>query len=121
VCRALHCGIAPKLGPLDTINCLNGVSLRDGLYHVVQVVMASEITAILSDLSEVCRMDVAALIVEQLEADGLLKRLVMRPEGRHPLTVGYPDEVDESPSGPFFFPDEHNKVKFSRALKTVAA
>lgn len=65
-------------------------------------------------------MDVAALIVEQLEADGLLKRLVMRPEGRHPLTVGYPDEVDESPSGPFFFPDEHNKVKFSRGFENCS-
>jgi hypothetical protein len=64
-------------------------------------------------------MDVAALIVEQLEADGFLKRLVMRPKGRHPLTVGFPNEVevDESPSGPFFFPDEHNKVVFKQGFE----
>ena len=64
-------------------------------------------------------MDVAALIVEQLEADGFLKRLVMRPKGRHPLTVGFPDEVevDEGPSGPFFFPDEHNKVVFKQGFE----
>jgi hypothetical protein len=70
-------------------------------------------------------VDVAALIVEQLEADGFLKRLVMRPKGRHPLTVGFPDECDESPSdespsGPFFFPDEHNKVVFRQGFENCS-
>lgn len=65
-------------------------------------------------------MDVAALIVEQLEADGFLKRLVMRTGARHLLTVGFPDECDESDeslSGPFFFPDEHNKVVFKQGFE----
>lgn len=67
-------------------------------------------------------MDVAALIVEQLEADGFLKRLVMRPKGRHPLTVGFPDEVEveESPSGPFFFPDDDNKVVFTQGFENCS-
>ena len=63
-------------------------------------------------------MDVAALIIEQVEADGLLKRLVMRPAGGHPLTVGFPDEVDETSSGPFFFPDEHDKREFEHIFET---
>jgi hypothetical protein len=63
-------------------------------------------------------MEVAALIIEQVEADGLLKRRVIRPEGGHPLTVGFPDEVDENSSGPFFFPDEHDKVLFRHGFET---
>jgi len=42
---ALLCGAAAKIGPLDTINRFNNFSLGDGLYHVVQIVMAFGITA----------------------------------------------------------------------------
>jgi hypothetical protein len=39
---------AAKIGPLDTINRFNNFSLGDGLYHVVQIVMAFGITVVTS-------------------------------------------------------------------------
>jgi hypothetical protein len=119
---ALLCGVPARISPLGTINPPKQFHWRDGLYHVVKAVRACGNNGRRSDLSGGCCMDVAALIIEQVEADGFLKRLVMRTGVRRLLTVGFPDECDESesdesPTGPFFFPDEHDKVVFKQGFE----
>jgi len=59
-------------------------------------------------------MYVAAVIVEQLEADGRIKRLTMEGGLAHQLTVAFPDEFAGERSGPFFFPDEDDEEKFKK-------
>jgi hypothetical protein len=44
----------------------------------------------------------------------------MRTGPRHLLTVGFPDECDESLSGPFFIPDEHNKALFKKGFENCS-
>ena len=56
-------------------------------------------------------MMLKALIVEQLEEDGILRTLTMQPSAEgHDLVVAFADEYDERRSGPFHFlshEDEH--------------
>jgi hypothetical protein len=59
-------------------------------------------------------MYVAAVIVEQLEADGRIKRLTMEGGSAHQLTVAFPEEYAGECSGPFFFPNEDDEAKFKK-------
>lgn len=65
-------------------------------------------------------MNVAAVIVEQLEADGHIKRLTLK--GSTPeFDIGFPDEFVGERSGPFFFPDEKNEELFKKSLADCKA
>jgi hypothetical protein len=61
-------------------------------------------------------MNVAAVIVEQLEADGHIKRLTM--QGSTPqFDIAFPDEFVGERSGPFFFPDGRNEELFKKSFR----
>lgn len=66
-------------------------------------------------------MYVAAVIVEQLEADGRIKRLTMEGSSAHQLTVAFPDEFAGERSGPFLFPDDENEARFEVAFSACKA
>ena len=60
-------------------------------------------------------MNVAAVIVEQLEADGHIKRLTMK--GSTPeFDVAFPDEFVGERCGPFFFPERENEELFKKSF-----
>jgi len=59
-------------------------------------------------------MNVVAVIVEQLEADGRLKRLTMNRGSANQLEVAFPEEFVGERSGPFFFPNEHDEELFKK-------
>lgn len=61
-------------------------------------------------------MYVVAVIVEQLDADGRIKRLTMERGSAHQLTVAFPDEFVGERSGPFFFPNEHDEELFKKGF-----
>lgn len=65
-------------------------------------------------------MQVKALIVEQLEADGTLRTLQMKPDdmGR-PLVVAFSDEYDEPRVGPFHFLDDTYAAEFAKSIATA--
>src|SRR5271170_4611362 len=59
-------------------------------------------------------MNVVAVIVEQLEADGRIKRLTIARESAHQLEVAFPDEFEGERSGPFFFPNKDDEEQFKK-------
>lgn len=61
-------------------------------------------------------MDVKALIVEQLDADGSLRTLRMQPDFRKPLVVAFGDEYEEPRTGPFHFLDERYDFAFRESF-----
>ncbi|MHC4425549.1 MAG: hypothetical protein ACYSYV_05560 [Planctomycetota bacterium] len=65
-------------------------------------------------------MDVRALIVEQLEADGSLRTFRMVP-GRHLVTVAFPEEYQNQRSGPFHFLNREEERRFGEGFATAQA
>lgn len=63
-------------------------------------------------------MNVRALIVEQLEADGSLRTFRMVP-GRHLVTVAFPEEYQDQRSGPFHFLNREEERRFSEGFATA--
>lgn len=59
-------------------------------------------------------MNVLAVIVEQLEVDGSLKRLTMNRGAAHKLEVAFPEEFEGERSGPFFFPNKSDEEQFKK-------
>jgi hypothetical protein len=59
-------------------------------------------------------MNVVAVIVEQLEADGRIKRLTIARGSAHQLEVAFPDEFEGERSGPFFFPNKDDEEQFKK-------
>lgn len=57
-------------------------------------------------------MMVKALIVEQLEEDGTLRSLAMRPASHRDLIVAFDDEYDDKRSGPFHFHDDRDARRY---------
>src|SRR5260370_28737756 len=71
-------------------------------------------------------MRIAALIVEQLDEDGLLKTFRTKPTPNHELIVAFPNEYDEPRQGPFHFLDPKDEERFAEgfancAIRKVAA
>ena len=71
-------------------------------------------------------MRIAALIVEQLDEDGLLKTFRTKPTPNHELIVAFPNEYDEPRKGPFHFLDPEDEERFAKgfancAIRKVAA
>lgn len=61
-------------------------------------------------------MYVYAVVVEQLEPDGHIRTLTMRPEGGRPLVISFGNEYDEPRNGPFHFLDETHENTFREAF-----
>lgn len=61
-------------------------------------------------------MDVAVVIVEQLDADGALRTFRMRADYGEPLTIAFADEYEEPRSGPFHFLDTRHEHRFAKAF-----
>jgi len=61
-------------------------------------------------------MDVAIVIVEQLDANGALRTFRMQAEQGERLTVAFADEFDDSRSGPFHFFDDRHELAFQSAF-----
>ncbi len=60
-------------------------------------------------------MNVVTVIIEQLEADGRIKRLTM--EGSTPrFDIAFPDELVGERSGPFFFPNPADEELFKESF-----
>jgi len=57
-------------------------------------------------------MDVAAVIVEQLDANGTLRTFRMQAEQGEHLIVAFADEYEEPRSGPFHFLDDRHESAF---------
>jgi hypothetical protein len=66
-------------------------------------------------------MDVKALIVEMLDADGTLRTFRMEPNYNRSLIVAFADEYDEPRSGPFHFLDEEYARDFERGFARAHA
>lgn len=64
-------------------------------------------------------MQVKALIVEQLEADGSLRTLKMVPDMERPLIIAFSDEYDEPREGAFHFLDDSYAATFARGFATA--
>jgi hypothetical protein len=63
-------------------------------------------------------MNVKALIVEQLDADGSLRTLRMQPDSRKSLIVAFGDEYAEPRYGPFHFLDQRDDEKYRKDFAT---
>lgn len=61
-------------------------------------------------------MDVAAVIFEQLDADGTLRTLRMNANHPERLLVAFAGEYEEPRSGPFHFLDDGHESEFRRAF-----
>jgi len=61
-------------------------------------------------------MEVTVVIVEQLEANGMLRTLRMQSDYDSRLTIAFPGEYDEPRTGPFHFLDDRHERKFRRAF-----
>ncbi|OIN50322.1 hypothetical protein [Pseudomonas costantinii] len=61
-------------------------------------------------------MDVAAVIVEQLDSNGTLRTFRMQAKYPQPLIVAFAGEYDESRSGPFHFLDNGHEREFQKAF-----
>ena len=66
-------------------------------------------------------MNVAAVVVEQLDYGGYLRTLRMQADPGRPLTIALADEFDEPHSGPFHFLDEHDKETFEKGFAECKA
>jgi hypothetical protein len=66
-------------------------------------------------------MDVATVLVEQLEANGELRTFRMHADFGKPLTVSFADAYDEEHSGPFHFLDSHQEQAFRNAFAECRA
>ena len=58
---------------------------------------------------------VNALIIEQLEDDGVLRSFVMQHAGEN-IVVAFPDEFDGDRDGPFHFVREYDQSRFSQSF-----
>ncbi|MDO9482596.1 MAG: hypothetical protein Q8S96_06500 [Hydrogenophaga sp.] len=61
-------------------------------------------------------MDVAVVIVEQLDSDGTLRTFRMQADYGDRLIVAFADEYEESRSGPFHFLDDRHESAFQKAF-----
>lgn len=61
-------------------------------------------------------MEVIALIIEQLDADGTLRSFQMAPSHNQKLIVAFADEYEETRSGPFHFVDPSFARDFDRGF-----
>lgn len=61
-------------------------------------------------------MDVAVVIVEQLDSNGTLRTFRMQAEHGERLTIAFADEYEEPRSGPFHFLDDRHESAFRRAF-----
>jgi len=63
-------------------------------------------------------MDVGAVIVEQLEADGSLRTFRMRPDSAKEMTVAFANEYADVRSGPFHFLNDEDEKIFREGFAT---
>ncbi|RKP50779.1 hypothetical protein [Trinickia fusca] len=61
-------------------------------------------------------MNVAVVIVEQLDADGALRTFRMHAKYGDAITVAFADEYEEPRSGPFHFLDDRHERHFAQAF-----
>lgn len=61
-------------------------------------------------------MDVAIVIVEQLDEDGTLRTFRMQADYGEHLTIAFADEYEEARSGPFHFLDDRHETAFGHAF-----
>jgi hypothetical protein len=66
-------------------------------------------------------MDVATVLVEQLEANGELRTFRMHADFGEPLTVSFADAYEDERSGPFHFLDSHHEQAFRNAFAECRA
>lgn len=59
-------------------------------------------------------MDVAAVIIEQLEINGDLSTLRMYSHGDNQITIAFPNVYDAPREGPFHFLDPRHEIQFKR-------
>jgi len=61
-------------------------------------------------------MDVAVVIVEQIDANGALRTFRMQAGAGERLTVAFADEYDDERSGPFHFLNDRHERQFQKAF-----
>ncbi len=66
-------------------------------------------------------MDVATVLVEQLEANGELRTFRMHADFGERLTVSFADAYEDERSGPFHFLDTHHEQAFRNAFAECRA
>ncbi len=66
-------------------------------------------------------MMLKALIVEQLERDGVLRTLRMQPKAGEDIIVAFADEYDEPRCGPFHFLNEQEESRFREGFANCRA
>jgi hypothetical protein len=66
-------------------------------------------------------MDVATVLVDQLEANGELRTFRMHADFGEPLTVSFADAYEDERSGPFHFLDSHHEQAFRNAFAECRA
>jgi hypothetical protein len=66
-------------------------------------------------------MDVAVVIVEQLDENGALRTFRMQADYGSPLIVAFADEYDEARNGPFHFLDDRHEQAFQRSFAECKA
>lgn len=64
-------------------------------------------------------MEVKALIIEQIEADGTIKTLQLSPKYNQPLVVAFAEEYEETRSGPFHFLNEKYEAIYKENLALI--
>jgi hypothetical protein len=66
-------------------------------------------------------MMIKALIVEQLEADGLLRTMRMQPSTDRDIVVAFAGDYNERRYGPFHFLDEEDDRRFREGFARCRA
>jgi hypothetical protein len=66
-------------------------------------------------------MDVATVIIEQLEENGDLRTFRMRAESGEPMTVAFADEYEDDRSGPFHFLDGGHEREYREGFAECKA
>jgi hypothetical protein len=66
-------------------------------------------------------MNVAAVVVEELDYEGHLRTLQMRADPGRPITIAFPDEFEEPHDAPFHFLDGHYKDTFKKGFAEARA